>query len=276
MLNTKSIRISLLTLLIASFALGQVTISPTSLFVDSQKRFQTLLIMNPSPVAQEIKLSWEFGYPKTDEAGDITFIYNDEEKAAVNSAAEWIRGFPKNFILEPGTRQTIRVTVKAPRGLADGTYWARLKTTSSPMSPPVGSSLDGGVSANITFQFNQITGVFYRHGDLSTGISIASVRAEVEDNKLQIFSNYSKSGNSPFLGTMAVSVFDANGKNVLTEQNLVSIYYDGLRRLDMDAQNLPGGSYEYEVTFSSGRGDIPDSDIVSAPTVKARGSFIKP
>ncbi|MBL7027966.1 MAG: hypothetical protein ISR88_06000 [Candidatus Marinimicrobia bacterium] len=275
MLKTKSIQIILLTILFASFTLGQVTISPTSLFVDSQKRFETLLIMNPSPDPQEIKLSWEFGYPKTDEAGDITFIYNDEEKGAVNSAADWIRGFPKNFILEPGARQTIRVTVKAPRGINDGTYWARLKTTSSPMSPPVGSSLDGGVSANITFQFNQITGVFYRHGDLSTGISISSVRGEVKDDKLHIFSNYSKTGNSPFLGTMAVSVFDASGKHVLTEQNLVSIYYNGLRRLDIDAQNLPTGSYEYEVTFSSGRGDIPDADIVSAPTVKARGKFNK-
>ena len=276
MFNSKSFRISLLSFLLASFLAGQVTISPTSLFVDSQKRFETLLIMNPSPVAQEIKLSWEFGYPKTDEAGDITFIYNDEEKAAVNSAAEWIRGFPKNFILEPGTRQTIRVTVKAPRGLADGTYWARLKTTSSPISPPVGSSLDGGVSANITFQFNQITGVFYRHGNLSTGIDLKNVRAEVVDDKVLIFSNYTKSGNSPFLGTMAVSVFDSKGKHILSEQNLVSIYYDGLRRLDMDAQNLPKGSYEYEVTFSSGRGDIPDANIVSAPTVKARGNFIKP
>lgn len=275
MLKTKITLSFLFIFLFVSIASGQVTISPTSLFIDSQKRFETLLIMNPSPTAQEIKLSWEFGYPKTDESGDIKFIYNDEEKAAENSAADWIRGFPKNFILEPGTRQTIRVTVKAPRRLDDGTYWARLKTTSSPVSPPVGSSMDGGVSANITFQFNQITGVFYSHGNLTTGIDISSIRAEVSDQKVHIFTNYTKSGNSPFLGTMSVNIFDSAGKFVLNEQNLVSIYYDGLRRLDIDSSSLPAGSYEYEVTFTSGRGDIPDSNIVPAPTVKSRGNFIK-
>jgi len=275
MLKTKAILPFLFIALFANSAKGQVTISPTSLFLDSQKRFETLLIMNPSPTAQEIKLSWEFGYPKTDEAGDIKFIYNDEEKAAVNSAADWIRGFPKNFILEPGTRQTIRVTVKAPRQLDDGTYWARLKTTSTPISPPVGSGQDGGVSANITFQFNQITGVFYSHGALTTGITLSNVRAELTEDKIHIFSTYSKSGNSPFLGTMIVNVFNSAGELAMTERNLVSIYYDGLRRLDMDGSSLPSGSYEFEVTFSSGRGDIPDSDIVPAPTVKARGNFIK-
>ena len=258
-----------------SLAVGQVTISPTSLFLSSHRRFETILIMNTSAVAQEVKLSWQFGYPKASEAGDVSYIYGDTLKAAEYSVAEWIRSFPKNFILEPGARQTVRVTVKPPHKLQDGTYWCRLKTTSSPVSPPVGSPQPGSISTNISFQFNQITGVFYQTGDLNTGIQITGVRHSINDQNLRVITDYKKSGNSPFLGSLRVKIFDAVGEIVKDEKVLVSIYFDGLRRLDLDISNLPMGSYEYEVSYSSGRVDILDSDIVSAPTVSLRDSFTK-
>jgi hypothetical protein len=271
--NKKIVVLFLMMIGVSAFA--QLTISPTSLFIDSQRRFETMLIMNSSSAAQEVKLSWMFGYPKADEKGNISIIYDDAEEAALHSAADWIRGFPKNFILEPGERQTIRVTVKAPRKLAAGTYWSRLKTTSSPVSPPVGSAEPGGITAQINFQFNQITSVFYKHGDLSTGLEITKVRPVVEDQMVRIFADYKKTGNSPFLGTMLVKVFDVTGDIVKEDKIFVSIYYDGLRRLDLDVSKLPMGSYDFEVSFLSGRADIPDSDIIPAPMVSARSSFTK-
>ena len=72
-----------------------------------------------------------------------------------------------------------------------------------------------------------------------------------------------------------MKIFDAIGEIIKDDKVLVSIYFDGLRRLDLDISNLPMGSYEYEVSYSSGRVDILDSDIVSAPTVSARDSFTK-
>ncbi|NQV15369.1 hypothetical protein HQ531_07915 [bacterium] len=268
----------LLLILISGFVtsiLAQVTISPTSLFIDNQRRFETLLIMNSSNTAQEVKLSWEFGYPKTDEAGNIAIIYGDETEAALHSAADWIRGFPKNFILEPGDRQTVRITVKAPRDLGDGTYWSRLKTTSSAISPPVGSNEAGGITAQINFKFNQVTSIFYKNGQLSTGLQITSIRSVVEDQMIRVFADYTKSGNSPFLGTMLAKVFDDDGQMVKEEKIFISVYYDGLRRLDLDASDLPAGAYDVEVSFFTGRSDIPDSNIVPAPMVSARGSFSK-
>lgn len=259
----------------ATTVIAQVTISPTSLFIDSQRRFETLLIMNSSNSAQEISLSWEFGYPKMDEDGGSVMIYDDPEEAAMHSAADWLRGFPKNFILEPGARQTIRITAKAPRGLADGTYWSRLKTTSSALSAQVGTEQSAGISAQINFQFNQITSIFFKQGEVNTGIDIIKVRNIVEDKKIRLLANYTKSGNSPFLGTMTAKVFDTSGEVLLDEKIFVSIYYDGVHRIDLDGSALPAGSYDYEISFSSGRPDIPDTDIIPAPTVSARGNFTK-
>jgi len=273
-MNTKNTIIFLL-LMLASQIFGQVTISPISLFIDSQRRFETLLIMNTSDVAQEVKLSWEFGYPKANEAGDIAVLYGDEKEAALHSAADWIRGFPKNFILEPGQRQTVRITVKAPRNLPAGTYWSRLKTSSSALSTAIGEAEPGGITTKINIQFNQVTSIFYKHGELSTGLQITGIRNVVDDQTVHVFADYKKSGNSPFLGTMTAKVTDAVGEIVKEGKVLISVYYDGLRRLDLDVSDLPLGSYDVEVSISSGRSDIPDADIIPAPTVTDRSTFTK-
>ncbi len=276
MLNNKMIIATLLTGFLFTIH-AQVSISPTNLFITSERRFETLLVMNSSDVAQEVSLSWEFGYPKADDSGNINMIYGDLEQASLHSAADWIRGFPKNFILEPGARQTVRVTVKAPRQLNAGTYWSRLKTSSTPVSVAVGSAPPGGISTQINIEFNQITGVFYKHGELSTGLQITGVRNVVGDNTQQIsvIAQYNKTGNSPFLGTMAVKVFDESEHVVVEQQVLVSIYFSGARRLEFDASSLPKGNYDVEVSFHSGRADIPDLDIIPATTVTARGNFTK-
>lgn len=255
--------------------IGQVTISPTALFIDSQRRFETLLILNSSNVAQEISLSFDFGYPESDEEGNLGIIYDDTEQEALHSAADWIRGFPKNFILEPGARQVVRITAKAPGNLADGTYWSRLRTTSSAVSTPVGEAPQGEIAAQINFKFSQVTSIFYKHGELNTSIVLTGIRHKIEEDQLGIFAEFTKTGNSPYLGTMVAQVFDADGKIVKEGKVFVSIYYDGLRRLNVEVDDLPSGEYEAAVTFHSGRADIPDTDITVAPTVSIRGRFTK-
>lgn len=272
----KSRAILVLSLILVTSVLGQVTISPTSLFLDSKSRFQTVIILNSSNTAQEVKLAWKFGYPLAAEDGSISMVYEDSIMAAQHSAADWIRGFPKRFVLEPGSRQTVRVTVKAPRDLESGTYWSRLITTSNAISPPVGTADPTGITAQINFQFNQITSVFYKHGTVETGLDIITTKSAVDDNnEVHVFAEYLKLGNSPFLGTMEAVVRDSKGTIVMSEKIFVSIYFDGLRRLDFDASNLPNGDYDVEVKLFSGREDIPTNDIIPANTVSSRTTFTK-
>lgn len=255
---------------------AQVSISPTSLFIDSKRKFETLLFMNSSDVAQEVRLSWVFGYPDSDEKGNVTMFYGDSIPGQEYSAAEWMRGFPKNFILEPGARQTVRVTIKAPRDIAPGTYWTRLKTLSSPLSAAIGvPSQPNGISAQITLQFNQITSVFYKTGELSCGLTITEVKATVKDGVASILAGFNKTGNSPFLGQIRMKVYDSIGDVVKDEVFFQSIYWDGWRRVDMNVTDLPQGTYDYELIFSTDRSDIPDKNIVPAETVSKRGSFTK-
>ncbi|NQV30683.1 MAG: hypothetical protein HQ508_07340 [Candidatus Marinimicrobia bacterium] len=275
MISRKKILYGLVILIAVSSLSAQVAISPTSAFLDSKQRFETVLILNNSDDPQEVKLEFKFAYPKADETGDIELIYDDVTETELHSATPWLRGFPKNFILGPGQRQVVRITAKPPRNLEPGMYWSRLITTSSAVSPEIGDEGKAGISAQITMQFSQITSIFYSTGEVSTGIELTAVRPLIEGDNASIFVDYTKSGNAPFLGTMLAEFFDKAGKKVLEKKMFVSIYYDGLRRLNVNTADLPAGVYEVVVTATSGRSDIPGNDVVQAKPQTIRGSLTK-
>ena len=275
MISRNMILCGLVTLIALSRLNAQVAISPTSAFLDSKQRFETILILNNSDEPQEVKLEFKFAYPKANEEGNIELVYDDAKETELHSATPWLRGFPKNFVLGPGQRQVVRITAKPPRDLEPGMYWSRLITTSSAVSPDIGEDGKTGISAQITMQFNQITSIFYKTGELSTGIEFSGVRPTVEDEIVKVLVDYTKSGNAPYLGTMHAKIFNNSGKMVVDKKMFVSIYYDGLRLLKVDAADLPAGDYDVEVTATSGRSDIPGNDVVQAPPQTIRGSFTK-
>jgi len=275
-MNIRKLILSALIILIGMSMLhAQVAISPTSAFLDSKKRFETVLIMNNSNDPQEVKLEFKFAYPKANEEGNIDLVYDDAKEEELHSATPWLRGFPRNFILAPGQRQVVRLTAKPPRDLAPGTYWSRLITTSSAVSPEIGEEGKTGISAQITMQFSQVTSIFYSTGDLTTGLKLTAVRPVISPEMASFLVDYTKSGNAPYLGTMHARIMDASGKTVAEKKMFVSIYYDGLRRLNVEAADLPPGSYQVEITATTGRSDIPGNDVVQAEPQTIRGSFTK-
>ena len=261
--------------LLVSSIYGQVAISPTTLVLDSKNKYATFQITNSSAVAQEVKLSFSFGYPQSDDLGNLVYNYDDPEEAKLHSAADWIRGLPKIFTLEPGGRQVVRLTVKAPRKLAAGTYWSRMKISSSQLSAEVGTRQQDAIAAQINFQVNQVFSVFYKHGSVDTGLEIQTVDTKLDDQTLKIFAHFTKQGNSPYLGTMWGRVYDVTGAMVKEGKVLVSIYYDGLRKLELDVSDLPMGAYDLDVTLETGRTDIPDQDVIKATPSSMRTNFTK-
>jgi len=266
MLKSSRISFSLLIAIITfiSNSLAQVTISPTSLFIDNQRRFETLLVLNSTEDPQEVTISYHFGYPVSDSYGNLTMNYTDTELGADRSAAEWIKGFPKSFVLEPGKRQVVRLTAKPPNGLADGVYWARLKTVSTNLTPAVGEIQQDKITAQIKFRFEQVTGVFYKSGSVATGLNITEIRNEISDDNLSVYADFKLSGNSPYLGSMILKIFNKSGKEIHEEIIFISIYFDGTRRIETDISALSAGEYKAELSFITARADIPNENLVHA------------
>lgn len=272
---TKKISSAILFLLLAfcvKSAVAQITIAPIMLFLDQQNRFGTVMIMNGSQQAQEVSIEFPFGYPTTTKNGNIEMVYNDSTTASKWGIEDAVRGFPKNFTLQPGQRQVVRLTVR-PKDFQDGMYWSRIRTTSNPQSPSVGETSGDEITTRITYKFEQITTVFYKHGDVNTGIDIQNITTEQNSDVVNVIADVKRTGNAPFLGSIKLTVKDQQGNVVTTKQTSTSIYFDYRQVFKLEENELTQGKYNAEISFISQRTDVPQSDLVQMQPVTQSINF---
>jgi len=170
-----------LCVILSATVLSQVTIAPTKMFLDDNSRFGTFMVINNSQQPKEISVDFLFGYFDTNEFGDKSFVRDSSEIAQNYSIAENVRAFPQNFVLQSGSRQIVRLRINASQDLVEQTYWARIRTTSTPESPPLELGASDAVNAQIGVKFEQITGLFYKVGETNTGININQIRTRMID-----------------------------------------------------------------------------------------------
>jgi hypothetical protein len=271
----KNLLICLLLSLLPLGVLGQVTIAPTNLFIDSNARFGTYMVINGSNQSQEISVDFLFGYISSNDDGNRVFITDDNERESQYSVAEYIRAFPRNFTLAPGQRQVVRLRLNAPNDIADGTYWARIKTSSSPETPPIELQSNEAVSARVGIKVEQVTGLFYKKGSVNTGIVINDINSQFnEDNDLLILTtDLQRTGNSPFLGSVTTTITDSNGQEVKRSFLSTSVYFDDLYSQEFQISDLAPGTYTVNVTFETSRNDIAPQDMIQMEPVSDTTTF---
>jgi len=254
---------------------GQITISPTNLFVDNQSKFGTYLVINGSNTSQELSIDFVFGYSDSDEDGNRFIVYDDSVRAKQYSITDWIRAFPRNFTLQPGQRQLVRLRVNSPSTIEDGTYWARIKTASTPLSSTVETQTTDGVSATVGFKIEQVTGIYLKKGNVTTGIEVTDMSTTLlESGKLDVIADILRTGNSPFLGSIMLNVYDVNNKKIDVQSRVsTTIFFDGIYKQEIDISDLTPGDYSVEMVFQTQRNDVQASEIVQGPTTSKMISF---
>ena len=103
-------QILFLIFLISPNILGQVIISPFIIYMDQRERFGTFIVQNESLDEFEINISFVFGYPDSDSLGNISMTYHEEPNDSLPSIVEWLRAFPRSFILNPNQKQIVRMS----------------------------------------------------------------------------------------------------------------------------------------------------------------------
>lgn len=246
---------------------AQVTIAPTNLFIDSNNKFGTYMVVNGSNSTQEIGIDFFFGYTASDEQGQRSLVSSDSVREESHSVADNVRAFPKNFTLAPGQRQIVRLRVGAGNDIPDGTYWARIRTASTPESPPIEIQNTTAVSARVGITVEQVTGLYYKKGAVTTGIEIQDINAERQDDNVIVTAGILRTGNSPFLGTISTTIYDNNDNVVSSAFASTTVFFDGVYRQSVDVEGVATGTYRLELKFETSRNDVASSDIVSMPTV---------
>lgn len=254
---------------------SQVSIAPVFVFMNDGNSFGSFVVMNGSNQNQEIAVDFLFGYSATDETGNGFMVYDDSTAYEQYAATDWVRAFPRNFVLEPGQRQTVRITARPPQGLSDGLYWTRIRTASNPQTPSIDELAVEGVRTQITFRFEQVTALFYKKGDVNTGIRLNNIRGERTENGFSALVDVYRTGNSPFFGSVFVSLKDMSGRVVAENSFPVSIYFDGTRRFTLPAE-FATGDYTIDMRFESQRGDMPGQDIIPIEPVSQSAQVTLP
>ena len=273
--------ITYITILFLTFStrivFSQVTIAPTNMFIEDNERFGTYMVINNSNVTQEISIDFIFQYTKTDNEGESIIISDDPEMEELYSIADQIKAFPKNFTLAENQRQIVRLRLTPPNDKPDGTYWARISTSSRPKAPSIELETKNTVSARIGINFRQITGLFFKKGKVSTGIEIDNIRKEYNaaTGKLVVLTEFNRTGNSPFLGSITASLINENKEEVRRNFSSTSLYFDGVYRNEFDMNDLPNGSYYIKITFETNRSDVSSADLIQMNPVTKTTSIIK-
>lgn len=252
----------------AQQAQAQVSLAPTSLFIFEAGGIGELFVSNRSEVPQEVNVRFEFQFPTSDAAGNISMTTGTPELEAEWGLGEMVRVFPRRLVLQAGETQTLRVQVRPMRDRPDGMFFTRAIVSSNALQQDVGQQEAAeGIRTQINYILEQSIPVFYRKGSNTTGVDVERIEASRAEEGMNLLVHLQRTGNSPFMGTMGAQLFDMNGNQLAESSSSAFFYFDERRRMTLRHEDLPPGRYRVELWFETQRRDMASSNIVQAPRI---------
>ena len=243
-----------------------VAVSPVALYIDDRSRNGTLTLFNPGSLPEEITVDFAFGYPVSDEDGNVSVPVFEEAPEGEPNAVPWLRAFPRRLVLEPGQRQVLRVMVTPPAGLEDGEYWARALIRSRGGQPPI-EEQRGDVSVQVAVETVVIVAVNYRNGSVNTGVRVVDAAASLASDTVTATIDYERTGNAAFLGRALAEVVTADGRVVASSEEVLAVYRTMRRRFSVAVPGGTTGPLKVRFTMDTERDDLPPGGALSSERI---------
>ena len=259
----------------ASASAQGLLIAPNAIVIDSKSKAGSVTLVNTGDKPIEASLSTSFAYPVTDSAGTMFLKTIDAVADTTPSAREWIRVYPQRLVLAAGARRTVRLMVEPPAGISVGEFWARLIVTSREAAP-VRTAFESGataderndVSIGLTLEVRSVLGVFYRNGNVSTGVTLGEGHASVVGDSLVARVAMHRSGNAAFVGSLKMTVHDSTGATRGERALPLGVYYTLEPRVTLPSLGLQPGLYTVTFEAVSKRPDVADRLLLPISAVK--------
>jgi len=239
-----------------AFHAGAVAVSPMAVYLDNRTRTGTMTLFNPGTLPEEIEIDFGFGYPRSDEEGNVSLEILDAPGADEPNAVPWLRAFPRRLVLEPGQRQVVRVMIQPPSGLADGEYWARALIRARGGQPPI-EERRGDVTVQINVETVVVAAVNYRHGQVSTGVEVTAAAARRESDAVVGTVDLLRNGNAAFLGRLLAELVDSRGAVVASTEDVLAVYRSIRRRVELPIPAGVDGNLHLRFRVDTQRDDLP-------------------
>lgn len=166
---------------------AEVMIAPTRVVMENGTRSAELVLVNKGDEEAAFRVSIENRRMRTD--GSLETAENAEDGELF--AADFIRFTPRRVVLEPGGRQTIRISAQTA-GLAPGEYRSHLRIMSAPMSAgrtleSAAGSSDDGISIQLVAVRSLTIPVIVRVGALDASVEIETMELNPSENADETF-----------------------------------------------------------------------------------------
>jgi len=243
---------------------AQVSLAPSFVFIDENSGVGNIYISNNSKKTYEVSVNFIFGYPGSDADGNLSMNYSDSTASVQYALDPMIRAFPRSFLLIGGEQRTVRIQVLPNQRRKEGYFFTRMKVLAKPQTADVTDSVTTGIGTKINFNFEQITAVFYHKGKVSTGVELKNLDVRQNEGKLEVRPLLQRKGNAPFLGSLMVKLKNSEGKVVSEIQSTTTVYFEVIRRVDLDLKNVTPGTYTLELSLETKRSDMSSTDLIQA------------
>lgn len=255
-------------------AFAQLQIAPVALYLDDSNRTGRIVVRNSSSDPVEIEVELLFGYPSTDENGNLFLKLFNSVPDDEPSAKEWIRAYPRRLVLNGGERQTIRFAARPPAGLPDGEYWVRPAVVAQVPDVQVASYENQNISTRLNLRKRTILSINYRNGNVQTGIGIGNISANYRDGILQLNAELERKGNAAFLGHYEIRLLDSRDNPITSDTKEIAVYRNQNRNLEINIHNLSSGTYKVELELTTRNRN--DDGILQASSATGTTSFTIP
>lgn len=252
----------------ASASAQSVMVASPAVVINEATRTGALTLINDGVDPVEVSMSAFCGYPVTDSIGRMYLRTFEHPADTMPCAAEWVQSFPRRLLIAPRSRATVRLLVSPPPGTAPGEYWARIMASAKGGSIPLHVADQAAIQASLAVEIRSVVALFYRKGDVRTGVAMDSVRAQVEADSVVGRVRLTRQGGGAFVGSLKASLRDRQGKTVAESLLPLGVYYSLEPRFSMPVQGLPAGSYELSLEALASRPDLPAADLLPALPVR--------
>jgi P pilus assembly chaperone PapD len=222
----------------AHAGVGDLLVAPTRIVLNGSRGAE-IVLSNIGDEVATYRISVELRRMKEDGTLDDVPAANDKEKAAQNM----ILYAPRRVTIAPGEPQTIRISARAPQGLADGEYRAHLLFRAVPPPRPVTAPREvRGIAFELIPIYGVTIPVVIRMGNLQAKVGIANVQLTRQDGRPAVSLDLTRSGDRSVFGD--VRVFKPGVKDPIAVQRGVAVYTEiGTRHLVIPVQpDVAGGA----------------------------------
>jgi hypothetical protein len=245
------------------FANAQISLSPSSVFIDPDLKSAFMTISNNTDQPKEVSVNLKFGYIDYNEDGNPYIKFGDSLSESIYSLIPYIKVIPSKLILNPGEETKISYLLKMPPDLPDGTYFTRVIIQAGNAKKIIGDS-SMKYESNIEVNTRMIGAVIYMKGEISSGVELTDVNHYFKDNYLNLNVNVKRTGgNSPYFGRINIHILNENDVDIdSVADSYIVVYFNGKQKFSFDATKFRPGKYKAVITADTERNDIPERFII--------------